>query len=101
MVWTIATATGVTTITPDGTSNENLVTLLDSAIAGSQSGITKIAVATPVYRITNTLVIAGVASDVFFLHVAGLTLLCEARFLRNARSRVKFTDLAKDGSTNL
>jgi ABC-type enterochelin transport system ATPase subunit len=41
MVWTIATASGTTTITPDGTSSADLDTLLDTAIALNELQVIK------------------------------------------------------------
>lgn len=96
MVWIITTSNSITTITPDGTSDANLTTLLNTAISEGQSGITKPDIYT--YKVTNRLVIAADPGGTKFLYVSGLSLIITNRFVRASNSRVRFTDINAAGA---
>jgi hypothetical protein len=97
MVWTIATSSGTTTITADGTSSAELETLLNTAISGGQSGISS--PATSVYVITNNLVISGNPGASFALHISGINLIMlGGRFVRGTNTRIKILNQNAAGS---
>jgi hypothetical protein len=97
MAWSIATASGTTTITPDGTSSADLDTLLDTAIAASQTGISK--PAPGVYRITNNLKIAGNTNSPYYLFFSSCTISMDgSRFVRGGNTRVKCANQRSNGS---
>lgn len=97
MAWTIATSSGTTTITPDGTSDADLSVLLDSAISAGQSGISKPTNHT--YRIINTLNIGADPGSVNWLYCSGLNLEIEDRLEFLDGCRVKITDRKSTGET--
>jgi len=97
MVWTIATSGGTTTITPDGTSSADLKTLLDTAISGSQSGITNPGSGV-VYQVTNNIQINGTAPP-YFLYIGGIVLDCYQRFVLGNNARVNYSYLNTSGQS--